>query len=68
MDIDLRLPLGLLFGLLGLIMVVFGLTSNPAIYEKSLGINVNLYWGLVELVFGGIMALLGSRRRGGTAS
>lgn len=59
MDIDLRIPVGLLFVTLGLIMGIFGLTSDPAIYQKSFGINVNLDWGLVELIFGSIMIAFG---------
>jgi hypothetical protein len=62
MTIDLRIPVGLLFVSLGLIMGIFGLTSNPAIYDKSLGINVNLDWGIVELIFGALMIAFGRAR------
>ncbi len=55
MRLDLRLPIGLLFSLFGVILVVYGFASNPAIYERSLGINVNLWWGIVLLVFGLVM-------------
>jgi hypothetical protein len=56
--LDLRLPIGLLFSLFGVILVVYGLVSDPAIYARSLGINVNLWWGLVLLVFGLVMLAL----------
>jgi hypothetical protein len=62
MDLDLRIPIGLFFVAVGLIMGIFGLTSDPAIYAKSLGINVNLYWGLVELIFGSLMIAFGRSR------
>ena len=52
MGFDLRLPIGGMFALFGLILTVFGLLADPAIYAKSLGINVNLLWGVVLLVFG----------------
>jgi len=52
MKLDLRLPIGLLFTIYGALFVVFGLTSDRAIYARSLGINVNLWWGLVLIVFG----------------
>lgn len=52
MDLDLRLPLGLFFSLLGLLLVGFGVASDPSIYAASLGINANLWWGLVLVVFG----------------
>ncbi len=67
MKLDIRYPIGLMFGLFGLILVVFGLTSSRAIYAASLGIDVNLWWGLVLLVFGGVMlafAIRGGRRPG----
>jgi hypothetical protein len=52
MKLDVRLPIGLMFSLFGAILVVYGLLSGSAIYGRSLGINVNLWWGLVLLVFG----------------
>jgi hypothetical protein len=61
MGIDIRLPIGLVFALIGILMIAFGAASDSAIYQRSLGINVNLYWGLVLLAFGVIMALLGRR-------
>jgi len=35
------------------------------LYERSLGLNVNLGWGLVLLAFGGVMLWLGRRARPG---
>lgn len=56
MGLDIRWPIGLMFGLIGFILVVFGFLSGGSdIYKASLGINVNLYWGLLLLVFGGWM-------------
>jgi hypothetical protein len=55
MKLDLRLPIGLMFGIFGAMLTVFGLTADHAIYERSLGINVNLWWGLVLLAFGLVM-------------
>ena len=53
MGLDIRLPIGLMFTIIGAILVVFGLVSDPIIYEThSLGINVNLIWGSVLLAFG----------------
>jgi hypothetical protein len=61
MGLDIRLPIGLMFTLFGLLLVVYGLASNKEIYQRSLGINVNLGWGVVLLVFGVVMLLLGRR-------
>ena len=62
MKLDLRLPIGLMFSIIGALLAAFGLTSDAAIYQRSLGINVNLWWGLVLLVFG--LAMLWLVRRG----
>ena len=59
MKLDLRLPIGLLFSLFGVILVVYGLVSDSGLYERSLGINVNLWWGLVLLAFGLMMLFFG---------
>ena len=61
MGIDIRLPLGALFSLLGLILIVYGAISDPTRYQQSLGINVNLDWGVVLLAFGLLMLLLARR-------
>lgn len=62
MNFDLRLPIGILFTLFGLILTGFGFfTRGSEIYTKSLGKNVNIEWGIVLLVFGGVMLLLAFR-------
>jgi hypothetical protein len=65
MGLDIRLPMGAFFTLIGGILAVYGLFAERAIYERSLGFNVNLVWGLVVLVFG-VWLLYLSRR--GTAA
>jgi hypothetical protein len=61
MNLDIRLPLGLMFGIMGLILVVYGAISDQALYARSLGININLWWGAVLLLFGGVMLWLARR-------
>lgn len=58
---DVRFPIGGMFSIIGAILTIYGIASNPAIYEKSLGINVNLWWGLVLLVFGLVMLVFAYR-------
>ncbi|HLZ90698.1 MAG TPA: hypothetical protein VKQ28_03200 [Candidatus Acidoferrum sp.] len=58
MGIDIRFPLGLLFLLLGSILTVYGLRSDPSLYRQSLGVNINLLWGVVLLAFGALMFVL----------
>jgi hypothetical protein len=66
MGLDIRLPLGLLFLVTGGMMAVYGVfTHGSAIYEKSLGIDINLVWGVILSLFGLAMLLLAylERRR-----
>ena len=54
--------MGMMFTLVGMILVAFGLATNGSpIYNASLGINANLWWGLVLLAFGLTMLTLGRR-------
>ena len=66
MNFDLRIPVGLLFSLLGLILVGVGFFGSPELMERSLGINMNLWWGLFQLVFGLAMLASSLRTRKGT--
>lgn len=63
MNLDLRIPMGLMFSFVGIILTVFGFATNgnAVLYAKSLGINANLWWGLVLLIFGQTMFQLGRR-------
>ena len=63
MKLDVRLPIGMMFTLLGVMLVIFGLVSDRAIYARSLGINVNLWWGLALLAFGATMLAFALRSR-----
>jgi hypothetical protein len=59
MTFDLRLPIGLLFAVFGVILAVDGLVSARLV----LGINVNLWWGLVLIVFGALMLVFAARAK-----
>jgi len=59
--IDIRLPIGGLFSVFGTVLIIFGAVGDPAKYAQSLGVNVNLYWGIVMLIFGLVMLTLGRR-------
>ncbi len=61
MRLDIRLPIGLLFAILGGILTLYGLFSDNALYQRSLGVNINLWWGIALLIFGGIMLALARR-------
>ncbi|HJR34786.1 MAG TPA: hypothetical protein VJ817_07555 [Gemmatimonadales bacterium] len=64
MKLDLRLPIGLMFSIFGVMLLGFGIISDAAIYQRSLGINVNLWWGVVLLVFGLVMLGFALKARG----
>jgi hypothetical protein len=61
MGLDIRTPIGLMFTILGVMVTGYGLVSDPAIYQRSLGLNVNLWWGLALLVFGLLFLWLGRK-------
>jgi len=61
MNLDLRLPIGGMFSIFGFILTAYGILSDSAIYERSLGINVNLWWGIVLFAFGIVMFGFGYR-------
>ncbi|GAC1451931.1 MAG: hypothetical protein PVS2B3_17490 [Steroidobacteraceae bacterium] len=63
MGFDIRLPLGVMFTLIGALLTGYGLLSDPATNERSLGININLWWGLALLVLAAAFLALTWRAR-----
>ena len=63
--LDLRLPIGGLFTVLGVLLVAYGVATggDAAMYQRSLGRNVNVSWGAVMAAFG-VLFLLLARRAG----
>ncbi|HEY9855600.1 MAG TPA: hypothetical protein V6D05_07675 [Stenomitos sp.] len=59
--LDIRMPIGLMFLVLGGMLAVYGLTTDPSVYRICLGYNLNLLWGGVMAVFG--LGMLGWMRR-----
>jgi uncharacterized membrane protein YeiB len=65
MGLDIRLPIGIIFTTYGVILILYGLVADPAIFVSSDGVNIDLWWGLAMLVFGllmGVLAFRASRR------
>lgn len=53
MGLDIKIPIGGMFTLLGIILTIFGLLTNGnEMYDASLNININLWSGLFMLIFG----------------
>ena len=63
--VDIRIPIGLMFTIIGIIISIFGIitTGDAGMYQKSLGINVNLIMGIFMLVFGLIMLFFARRKK-----
>lgn len=59
---DLRTPIGLLFGAIGLLLVIFGFTHGGPAFTPT-GVNIDLDWGAIMLLFGAFMLLLAFRAR-----
>ena len=64
MNLDVRLPMGLLFVIIGVILLAHGFMADPAIYDShSLGININVRWGSIILAFGAVMLFLARKKK-----
>ena len=63
--LDIRAPIGGLFTLLGIMLTGYGLVGSE---RAASGTNVNLWWGLVMIVFGVIMLFLARRSMGAPPS
>lgn len=63
--VDIRIPIGLMFSILGILITVFGIFtfSNAEMYQKSLGINVNIIMGILMLAFGLFMLILSGKKK-----
>lgn len=60
--LDLKFPLGGLLAFYGIVLTCYGLFAEE-LYEKSLGINVNLIWGILMLLVGGSMLVFSILKR-----
>ena len=63
MKLDVRLPIGLMFSLFGLILAVLGLVKGSEQTQRLFGLNLDLAWGLVILAFGLVMLVIALRAR-----
>ncbi len=59
MTFDLRVPIGLLFAICGAILAIDGTVERVHV----VGVNINLWWGIVMVIFGGAMLWLARRGR-----
>ena len=52
MTLDVRTPAGVMFLVLGVLLIVYGLAGETTQYQRSLGVNINIGWGAVMVAFG----------------
>jgi hypothetical protein len=64
MGLDVRLPLGLLFLVIGALLACYGLfTNGSSQYDRSMGVNLNLLWGATLMILGLLAAWFGRRSK-----
>lgn len=58
MGLDIKIPIGMMFSILGIILTILGIvTSGDEMYARSLDVNINLWSGLFMIAFGAFMLL-----------
>ena len=70
MGLDIRTPIGLMFAIVGALLLAYGLATagRADLYARSLGIDVNAWWGAVLLLFGLVMLWLGRGKKKGSGA
>ena len=65
MGFDIRMPIGMLFTLFGILLIAYGgATQGNAMYaEHSLGVNMSVWWGAALAALGLVMLALARLRR-----
>ncbi|MDD2708522.1 MAG: hypothetical protein PHV34_10965 [Verrucomicrobiae bacterium] len=62
MNLDIRLPMGLMLAIMGAILTMYGLfTRSDPMYARSQDININLVWGAFMFIIGVIMVVMARR-------
>jgi hypothetical protein len=68
MGLDVRVPVGLMLGIMGVLLLGYGVLGDQSIYARSLGLNVNAIWGSVLLVVAAVLLTLAARQPRASAS
>lgn len=63
--VDIRIPIGLMFSILGVLITFFGILtkSDAVMYHKSFDINVNIIMGVLMLLFGLVMLYFARKKK-----
>ena len=62
MQLDVRVPVGLMLAAMGALLIGYGVLGDQAIYARSLGVNINAVWGSVLVAAAAVLLLLSRRR------
>ena len=63
MTLDVRMPIGAFFLLVGVLLTIYGAVTMRDPAASPTGIPIDLVWGLVLLAFGVLMVTLARRAR-----
>ena len=61
MGLDVRVPVGLMLGVMGALLVGYGALGDQSIYARSLGLNINVIWGAVLVGTAAVLLALSRR-------
>jgi len=61
MPLDIRIPIGAMLGLMGSLLAGYGVLGDHSIYQRSLGLNINVIWGSVLVAVAVVLVFLGTR-------
>ncbi len=63
--VDIRIPIGFMFSILGILITFFGFITNSdsEMYVRSLGFNVNIIMGIFMLLFGLTMLFFARKKK-----
>jgi len=64
MGLDVRVPVGLMFAVMGVLLTAYGWLGDQSGYAKSLGINIDLIWGIVLVAAAACLLALAWTNRG----
>ncbi len=64
-DLDVRVPIGALFTILGVLLTAYG-AMEPTVAKSAFtkGGQINMWWGVVMLIFGVFMLLVARPSKG----
>jgi formate hydrogenlyase subunit 3/multisubunit Na+/H+ antiporter MnhD subunit len=62
-NLDVRVPLGLLFSVIGVLLLGYGLAASHTAAGAPWWSNIDAWWGGVLAAFGALMLILARRAR-----